>query len=142
GSGEIEIVEVATLDGRGQERAVFRMKDEIVVRIRYRVKGPFRDPGFGVNICSQDNVFIHGTNTFMHEQTLTLEEGEGTIRLRYSRVPLLTGTYWLTVGVTSGNDWSVPYDLWERAQKFEVVTALPDGGIMCLDHQWVGDVSA
>ncbi|TAJ22937.1 MAG: ABC transporter ATP-binding protein, partial [Nitrospirae bacterium] len=44
GSGEIEIVEVAILDGNGQERAVFRMKDEMVVRIRYRVKGPFRDP--------------------------------------------------------------------------------------------------
>ncbi len=141
GSGEIEIVEVATFDGTGQERTVFRMNDEFVVRIRYRVKGPFRDPGFGVNICSQDNVFIHGTNTFMHEGTLTLEEGEGTIHVRYPRLPLLAGVYWLTVGATSGNDWSAPYDLRERVQKFEVVTALPDGGIMCLDHQWVSDVS-
>lgn len=140
GSGEIEIVSVDTLDGSRRERVVFRANDEFVVRIQYRVKGSFRDPGFGVKICSQNNVFIHGTNTFIHERTLTLVEGEGMIDLRYPSLPLLTGTYWLTVGVTSGNDWSAPYDLRERVHRFEVLTARPDGGMICLEHDWSDNV--
>ncbi|MBM4124504.1 MAG: ABC transporter ATP-binding protein [Nitrospira sp.] len=136
GSGEIEIVGVETLDSRGQACAVFKMDDALTVRIRYLVKGPFRDPGFCVNICSQENVFIHGTNTFIHERPVTLTEGEGTIDLRYSALPLLTGTYWLTVGVASENDWSAPYDLRERVRKFEVLSTRPDGGLVCIEHQW------
>lgn len=140
GSGEIEIVEVATCDERGRVRSVFRTFDDLVVRIHYRVNGPFRDPGFGVKICSGDDVFIHGTNTFIRESKVAVAQSSGTVHLRYSRLPLLAGLYWLTVGVTAGNDWSAPYDVRERVHKFEVVTTSPDGGLTCLDHCWGDDV--
>ena len=140
GSGEIEIEEVATCDGQGRPQSVFKTFDNLVIRVRYRVNGPFRDPGFGVKICTQEDVFIHGTNTFIQGVAIEIREGAGIVELRYPRLPLLAGTYWLTVGATSGNDWSTPYDVQERAQKFEVLTAQPDGGLACLDHRWRHDV--
>ncbi len=136
GSGEIEIMEVITCNGQGQARTVFRTFDEFVVRLRYRVNGPFREPGFCVNICTEEEAFIHGTNTFIREVPVTVAAAEGTIEVRYPRLPLLTGVYWLTVGVTSANNWEAPYDLRERAQQFEVLRTHPDGGFICFDHHW------
>ncbi len=136
GSGEIEIVEVTTCNGQGQARTVFRTFDEFVVRLRYRVNGPFHEPGFCVNICTEEEAFIHGTNTFIREVPVTVAAAEGTIEVRYPRLPLLTGVYWLTVGVTSANNWEAPYDLRERAQQFEVLRTRSDGGFICFDHQW------
>ena len=140
GSGEIEIEEVVTCDGAGRPRAVFKTFDDLVIRIHYRVNGPFRDPGFGVKICTADDVFVHGTNTFIQAVPMELNAGAGTVEVRYPRIPLLAGTYWLTVGSAAGNDWSTPYDVQERAQKFEVLTAQPDGGITSLPHQWSNHV--
>lgn len=140
GSGEIEIVKVATCDGQGRERNVFRTFGELLVRIHYRVTGPYRDPGFGVNIYSADGVFIHGTNTFIRGVPVKLDSDVGTVEVCYPKLPLSGGVYWLTVGVTAGNDWSRPYDLHERAQRFEVLTVQPDGGLVCFDHKWGDNV--
>jgi len=136
GSGEVEIEGITTCDGDGRPRSVFKTFDDLVVHIRYRINRPVRDPGFGLKICTPDDVFLHGTNTFIQGASVAVGGGGGTVQLRYPRLPLLAGTYWLTVGATSGNDWSAPYDLWERAQKFEVLTARPDGGAVCLEHRW------
>lgn len=140
GSGEMEILEVATCNGQGQLRKVFRTFDELVVRIRYRVNGPVRNPGFGVNICTQDNVFVQGTNTFNQGYRVKMAQEIGTIEVRYPNLPLMAGLYWLTVGATSNNDWTAPYDLCERVQTFEVMKTGPEGGVVCFDHSWSEDV--
>jgi hypothetical protein len=140
GSGEIEIERVATCDGQGRPQKVFKTFDDLIVRIDYRVKGPHRDPGFGVNICAHDGLFIHGANTFADGVPLELTPGEGRLELKYPKLPLLAGTYSLTVGATSGGDWSFPYDLRERVEQFEVLVGRPDGGMVCFAHQWSGHV--
>ena len=136
GSGEIEIMEVITCNGHGEPRTVFRTLDELVVRIHYQVKGPFRDPGFCVNICTEEDVFLHGTNTFNQGVPVKIAQDTGIIEVRYPRLPLMVGTYWLTVGVTSENDWSAPYDRCSRARKFEVLKTSPEGGLVSFDHSW------
>ena len=39
-------------------------------------------------------------------------------------------------GVTSANDWTTPYDVRVKAQRFEVLTASGEGGIIVCDHAW------
>lgn len=136
GTGEVEIVEVATCDGTGAPRMAFRGDEVLLVRIKYRVHKPCYDPGFGINIMSHDGVFVHGTNTFIHGMILDLTREFGTIELFYPNLPMVPGPYWLTVGATSDNDWSVPYDLRERVCKFEVLSTRRDGGLICLEHRW------
>lgn len=142
GSGEIQIEAVMICDGSGRSKRAFKTFDDLVVRIQYRLNGRYRDPGFGVNICTGDGLFIHGANTFNDGHVLELGEAEGAVELRYTRLPLLAGTYWLTVGVTGSNDWSSPYDLREQVQQFEVLPSRPDGGLACFEHQWSDHVSA
>jgi len=136
GSGEIEIVEVITCNGHGEPRTVFRTLDELVVRIHYRINGSFRDPGFCVNICTEEDVFLHGTNTFNQGVPVKIAQDTGTIEVFYPRLPLMAGTYWLMVGVTSENDWSAPYDRCSRARKFEVLKSSLEGGLVSFDHSW------
>lgn len=136
GSGEIEIVEIITCNGHGEPRTVFRTLDELVVRIHYQVKGPSRDPGFCVNICTEEDVFLHGTNTFNQGVPVKIAQDTGIIEVHYPRLPLMVGTYWLTVGVTSDNNWTAPYDLCLRVKKFEVLRTSPEGGAVCFDHSW------
>jgi ABC-type polysaccharide/polyol phosphate transport system ATPase subunit len=138
GSGEIEIEEVLTHDGQGRAKTVFRTYEDLVICLHYRIKGPFRDPGFCVQIHSDNEVWLHGTNTFIHGSAVKPEPGVGVIEVRYPRLPLLAGTYWIMAGVASGNDWSAPYDVRMKVQRFDVLTAQPDGGLVCLDHQWSG----
>jgi len=136
GTGEIQIEEVTTYDGDGYPRIVFKTDDALIVRLAYSVKGAYRDPGFCINIQSKDGVFIHGTNTF--GQGLTLKMGDrGLLEVRYPKLPLLPGTYWLAVGATAGNDWSKPYDFLERVTQFEVFSLRPDGGLTIIEHEWI-----
>ncbi len=141
GTGEVEIVEIATCDGTGEPRMVFRSEEALLVRIKYRVCKPCYDPGFGVNIMSHDGAFVHGTNTFIHGMVLDLTKDSGTIELLYPNLPMVPGTYWLTAGATSDNNWSVPYDLRERVRKFEVLSTRRDGGLICLEHRWSDPVA-
>jgi hypothetical protein len=136
GSGEIEILAVTTHDRDGLERRVFRTFDDLVVRIHYRVHGPFREPGFGVRLYSADGTWVHGTNTFIKSAPVTIEPDAGMAELRYSRLPLLAGVYCVSVGVAPANNWNAPYDSRERIQQFEVIPSMPDGGLVCLAHEW------
>jgi lipopolysaccharide transport system ATP-binding protein len=142
GSGEIEIEAVTTHDAQGRERSVFRTGEDLVIRIHYRVTGPFKDPGFGVQIYSDADVCLHGTNTFVKAVAVKPDSGGGFVDVRYPKLPLLGGIYWLTVGATSDNDWSAPYDVRMKARRFEVMTSHPDGGIVSLEHKWSSDVQA
>jgi lipopolysaccharide transport system ATP-binding protein len=140
GTGNVEIVQIETCDEKGLPRMVFRSDEPLLVRLRYRVRKPSYEPGFGINIMSHDGVFVHGTNTFIHGMVLDLTEESGMIELIYPTLPLAAGTYWLTVGVASDNDWSAPYDLRERVRKFEVLSTRRDGGIVCVEHRWSNPV--
>lgn len=136
GSGEIEIETVTTHDGNGNDRRVFRTGDGLIIRLRYNVKVPNRDPGFCVQIRTKDDCWVHGTNTFDDGIPIRVQLGVGMIELRYPSLSLLAGTYWLYAGVTSQNDWNAPYDLRVKVQHFDVVTAFPDGGTVRLEHHW------
>lgn len=136
GSGEIEIEAVTTHDGNGNDRSVFRTGDELIIRLRYCVKMPNRDPGFCVQIRTKDDGWVHGTNTFDDGIPIHVQLGVGMVELRYPSLSLLAGTYWLHAGVASQNDWNAPYDLRVKVQQFDVVTAFPDGGVVRLEHYW------
>lgn len=142
GSGELEITSVTTCDEKGQEKAVFRCHDPLLVRIAYRVRGALRDPGFGVNICTQDGVLLHGSNTFARPEAVTVTGPEGALHVFYPRLPLLHGSYSLTVGAASGNNWAAPYDLWEGAVQFEVLHAGTEAGSVSFEHVWSDHVPA
>jgi len=141
GSGEIEIEAVTTHDEQGRDKSVFRTHEQLVIRISYRVKGKFVDPGFCVQLHTDQSVWLHGTNTFVDGVSCQVDADAGMVELHYPDIPLLTGTYWIMAGVTSANDWDTPYDVIMKAQHFEVLTGSGEGGIIVCDHAWNTAVS-
>lgn len=136
GSREIEIVEVLTRDREGNTRAVFHAPEDVVICIRYRIHGPYRAPGFGIKLCTGDGLLIHGANTFIDSAEMRLTEPSGEICVTYEQLRLLTGTYWITVGAASDNNWKAPYDVREQVHRFEVITSRQESGVVSLDHKW------
>jgi lipopolysaccharide transport system ATP-binding protein len=136
GSGEIEIEAVTTHDEQGCDKSVFRTHEELVIRVAYRVNGKFADPGFCIQLHTDQGVWLHGTNTFVDGVASEVGADTGIVELRYPSIPLLSGTYWIMAGVTSANDWTTPYDVRMKAQRFEVLTGSAEGGIIICDHAW------
>ena len=63
GTGEIRVMEVQVLDGRGQPRERFQTGEDLVVAVTFRTSEPVERPIFGVAIFRSDGVYLHGPNT-------------------------------------------------------------------------------
>ena len=97
GSREVEITGVSFIDGQGRERYVFYTGQPFTVRIFYRARRPVERPVFGLAIHRQDGTPICGPNTLTSHFDVGTVEGTGYIDYRVDSLPLLEGSYDLSV---------------------------------------------
>jgi len=119
GSGEVEITEVRFLDAQGRERRAFRTGERMVVRLRYHAHTEVKQPVFGLAIYGGDGVHINGPNTKLSDYTVESVEGSGEIDYIVDMLPLLEGTYELSVAVHD-QDGLHTYDHQHRMYSFIV----------------------
>ena len=119
GSGEVEITEVRFLDGQGRERRAFKTGEKMVVRLRYQAHTEVQQPVFGLAIYASDGVHINGPNTKLSDYTVESVEGAGEIDYIVDVLPLLEGTYELSVAVHD-QDGLHTYDHQHRMHTFIV----------------------
>ncbi|HHN94516.1 MAG TPA: ABC transporter ATP-binding protein [Anaerolineae bacterium] len=119
GTQEIEIVAVSFLDDAGQERNVFRVGEPWTVRLRYRAVQPIERPVFGLAVHRDDGVHVCGPNTQFGNLVIPAVEGEGEVLYRVPHLPLMEGTYHVSV---SSHNWAdtVMYDYHDRLYTFRV----------------------
>src|SRR5262249_45464002 len=67
GSREVEIIDVAFLDGGGKASFIFHTGDTVSVRMRVRAHQAVDDFVFGVGLFNADGVCCYGTNTYLEE---------------------------------------------------------------------------
>ena len=119
GSGEVEITEVRFLDAQGRERRAFKTGEQMVVRLRYQAHTEVQQPVFGLAIYASDGVQINGPNTKLSDYTVESVEGAGEIDYIVDVLPLLEGTYELSVAVHD-QDGLHTYDHQHRMHTFIV----------------------
>ena len=119
GSGEVEITEVRFLDAQGRERRAFKTGEQMVVRLRYQAHTEVQQPVFGLAIYASDGVHINGPNTKLSDYTVESVEGAGEIDYIVDVLPLLEGTYELSVAVHD-QDGLHTYDHQHRMHTFIV----------------------
>jgi len=51
-------------------------------------------------------------------------------------LPLLAGTYRLTVGVFDESDESIPLDYHDKRYSFSVISSSDEQGLVRFDHDW------
>jgi len=99
GSCEVEIVDVRFLGRDNQEQLILRTGEPMTIVIRYVAHQGVEKPVFGVAFHRHDGLHIHGTNTTLAKFEIPLIEGCGEVRYCVDTLPLLEGTYHLSVAV-------------------------------------------
>ena len=91
---------------------------------------PVDDVVVGIAVYSSMGWLLFGTNTDIHGLDLGTVSGRRTVTFDCAEVPLLDGTYAVTVGVhTKGG---IVYDSWEQLRRFEVAAPGRDVGLVRL----------
>jgi ABC-type polysaccharide/polyol phosphate transport system ATPase subunit len=137
GSGEAEILDVAFLDGDGFPAPVYRTGQTMMVRIAYRSLEPLGDVSCGIAVYRTDNgSYLFGQNSL--EAGIDLgEKASGTITFTVPRLPLLQGSYSVTVALHKMG--KKIYDFHDRRYSFLVVqdpTLPEEAGMVHVESHW------
>jgi ABC-type polysaccharide/polyol phosphate transport system ATPase subunit len=119
GSGEGEIVHVQFLDGEGREQRSFETGETFVVRMHFSVIGQIEKPQFGLALYTARGFHICGPNTTFSGLEIEAIEGEGYIDYIVESLPLLEGTYLVSVSL-GDYEGTHPYDYQHLAYTFRV----------------------
>jgi ABC-type polysaccharide/polyol phosphate transport system ATPase subunit len=119
GTGEGEIARVQFLNGQGQEQRSFETGETFVVRIHFATQERIERPQFGLALYHARGFHISGPNTTFSGLEIDAIEGEGYIDYRIESLPLLEGTYLVSVSL-GDHEGTHPYDYQHLAYTFRV----------------------
>jgi ABC-type polysaccharide/polyol phosphate transport system ATPase subunit len=137
GNRQMEITRVQLLDGTGQPRTTFVTGEPFRARISYRTCTPMSNPLIGVAIHTSNDVHLMGRNTKLDHCALGAVVGEGCVEFAIDRMPLLQGSYLLSVSATDWNQTAM-YDYHDRHYEFRVFPSNPEDnhGVFLMDTRW------
>ncbi|MFQ5611941.1 MAG: ABC transporter ATP-binding protein, partial [Anaerolineae bacterium] len=120
GSGEVKIEGVRFLDDGGEERQVWVTGERLRVEIRYRACERVERPVFGLAVHRGDGTHVSGPNTQFAGYEIPWVEGDGVVQYTVPSLPLLEGSYYLSVAVHDSADTQM-FDYHDRLYPFQVV---------------------
>jgi ABC-2 type transport system ATP-binding protein len=127
--GRVKIADVRVVYATPDQEAVAPGEGMRVV-VTLQAEQPVSDVVVGVGVYNSMGWLVFGTNTDYHAMDLGTIDGHRTLVFDFTDVPLLDGTYALTIGVhTHGG---LVYDSWEQLRRFEVAAPGKDIGLVRL----------
>jgi energy-coupling factor transporter ATP-binding protein EcfA2 len=137
GSGEVRVEKFELLDGEGHPAQVFTTGQRMTLRLWYKAQTRVQDPAFGFAIHAADGVIVTSPNCVEDGQAATVE-GQGHVDYIYEALPLLAGTYDLTVAAYN-RYVTAPYDHWHKAGRFVVRDKFmrQRDGLVVLPGHWI-----
>ena len=135
GEGRIELFEL--LDSQLRPTSTIRTGDSVRFRFHYSVDEPLDKPVFGLAIYTLEGVHVTGPNTRDAGVVPDQLKGEGFVDFVIDRVPLVRGTYDLSVSLSDHALMHV-YDFRQRAFRFDVELGEPaeQFGIVSMGGRW------
>jgi hypothetical protein len=106
----------------------------MTIRVGYRATEPTEDLLFGIAIHDQEGNSIFGTNTKIAEVPVPVADGDGQVTFDFQHVPLLDGTYFITLAIQSTDEGTV-YDWSDQQYQFEVMNPARTAGLVALPVQ-------
>ncbi len=135
GSGEVRILRVQLLDHQGIERERFRTGESLVIAVTFRTTEPVERPIFGMAIFRGDGVYVFGPNSRWDHVLDGTWHGVYTVFLHYRQLPLLSGTYRVSVAVFDKGHVH-PHVWHNQLYSFEIAQDVDDHGLVQLAHAW------
>jgi ABC-2 type transport system ATP-binding protein len=136
GSHEAEITRAEFVNVDGVPVHVLKSGEPISLQIDYTAHMPIKEPVFGIRITHLHGTNVWGSNTKRMGFQPTTLNNSGTITLNIPELPILAGTYDLTVALTDQHE-TYEYDHWERRVRFDVVQYNSfDEGLIQIEANW------
>ena len=140
GTGEADITSVQLLNRQNQEVVDFETNKPAIIRISYSCPIPIKDAVFGIRITHLHGTVMWGSNTKRRGIVIPILTGTGYIDLEIESLPLLEGTYDMTVAFSDMSEIH-EYDHWERRTRFNVNQhGIFDEGLVAVNSHWRFDL--
>ena len=136
GSGELQIASVDLTDGDGQVVQHLRTLDPFTVRVNLTAHAPVQDSVLVAKIDQLGGHTVWQSSTRRNGVSIGLIKDAASVQLKFPALPLLEGTYELTLGITNQTEVQ-PYDWWERRIRFDVRQYVSgDHGVVHIPTTW------
>ena len=136
GSHEIEITKVELLDETGSEPRVHVTGKPMTVRMHYTAHTPLDDVIAGIRITLPMGTNVWGANSKRRGVLFPRLMGDGYVDLHIPNLPLLEGSYDLTLDLADISEIHA-YDHWDKRIRFDVAQFhVFDEGTITVDSTW------
>ncbi len=135
GSLEIEALSLSLLNRQGERTDHIECGEPLTIQVSYFAHRPVDDPIFTLGIYREDGLKCYDTNTESDLVPVGSVEGESMISLTIGSLDLLSGSYYVDVGIYP-RDWSYIYDYQWRAYQLFVTSTGGDTGVFRPPHRW------
>lgn len=136
GSRAVEITAVSLLDADGFEQHQFASGEALTVRVEYVSRQPAEDALLLVAIYASDGTICLEVDTQAAGIPFRALELPQAIDVRFDRLDLAGGHYFMTVGIFS-EDWGVVLDYHAEAYPFTINSLRTSKGYLLPPMQWL-----
>jgi ABC-2 type transport system ATP-binding protein len=138
GEGLIESVEFRTVDGLKTSELV--TNQPVTIHIRVKAVVPIDDAVVGIRITHLHGTVVWGCNTKRRNVTMAHLQNSGEVIIEIPSLPLLEGTYDLTVAFTDLTEVH-EFDHWEKRTRFNVRQHdVFEEGLLTVNSQWSAEI--
>jgi hypothetical protein len=118
---QVRITDVEVVGPGGSGRSHLLPAEPLTVRVHFAASRPTSDVVFGIAIHdAQDGKLLFGANTVVLDADVPTLDGAGVVEFSFGSVPLLDGTYPITLGIHSHDEGTV-YDWQDQKHWFTVL---------------------
>ena len=136
GSGEIQISSVELLDSTGNPVTHPRTGDALNIVVHLSAHAPVQDTVLVARIDELGGHTVWRSSSRRNGVSIGRIDGSADVTLGFPSLPLLEGTYELTLAITNQTEIQ-PYDHWERRIRFDVRQfSTADNGVMHIPSTW------
>ncbi|NQT75662.1 MAG: Wzt carbohydrate-binding domain-containing protein [Candidatus Omnitrophica bacterium] len=125
-SPDMELASVEILDSSDNVKSVFKTGEDIKIKMRFKYLKEPHDSYLWLGLFRSDDVYCHGVSKRLKEDEIVLA---------YPQMPLLTGDYYLSVGVWK-KDKKEPLLYGYKPSLFKMSFLGQDHGTVYLEHSW------
>ena len=136
GSGEVSISKIQLLNQNGVAQRVFQTGERLAISIDYTSQMAIPSANVSVGITHLHGTGIWGTSTEKNSIKVPVTVGPNSLRLELASLPLLNGTYDLTIAITDQSGVH-EFDHWEKRVRFDVNQGdIYDIGLIDISSSW------
>ena len=103
--------------------------EAMTIRVAFHADEPTDDLLFGIMIHDEEGNNIFGTNTKIADVNVPVADGDGLVTFDFEHIPLLDGTYLVTLAIQSTDEGTV-YDWSDQQYQFSVMNPARTAGLV------------